>query len=367
MSGHHVDSYIFGDGSITFPRWFQHKYPGLKLYHMDRQVGARHGILLKNAMVHYTMFEPYLSWCSHVKHEVQDGNKLHTRVLTKLQTIELKGIIRARGIFYVKVHHVLLCALKSKVRAATQADVCMFLAQLKDFCVCMKEDATFMLDVEGQKLFGEDTVVQRVHKRWCTTKNNRVLISNLLRADSETEDMTITCLQAYAASTIKQLDSNSAEYLPGGKINTLVTTSVADLSPQQLQRRKHVLTCPTTSDPIERVFGIFDYDLTAHTNLSMISASGMTCYRMNRTREWLEESLPSKIRTLVIDMSRRMFSKTLHERNNMFKSAIDGKHRKRLEKMAKVTKARFTRLKQMLKYNEVAVILTMSSWTNYKV
>ena len=41
---------------------------------MDRQVGARHGIMMKNAMVHYTMFEPYLKWCSYIKHEVEDDN-----------------------------------------------------------------------------------------------------------------------------------------------------------------------------------------------------------------------------------------------------------------------------------------------------
>ena len=53
---------------------------------MSRQVGARHGVMMKNAMVHFTMFEPYLKWCSHVKHKVKEANDLHLRVLTKLQT-----------------------------------------------------------------------------------------------------------------------------------------------------------------------------------------------------------------------------------------------------------------------------------------
>ena len=59
LFGHHVGSYVFGDGVILFPRWFKHKYPNLELSRMDRQVGSRHGVMLKNAMVHYYMFDVY--------------------------------------------------------------------------------------------------------------------------------------------------------------------------------------------------------------------------------------------------------------------------------------------------------------------
>ena len=59
LFGHHVGSYVFGNGVILFPRWFRHKYPDLKLHVMDRQIGNRHGVLLKNAIVHYTMFDAY--------------------------------------------------------------------------------------------------------------------------------------------------------------------------------------------------------------------------------------------------------------------------------------------------------------------
>ena len=59
LFGHHVGSYVFGDGVILFPRWFKHKYPNLQLSRMDRQVGSRHGVMLKNAMVHYYMFDVY--------------------------------------------------------------------------------------------------------------------------------------------------------------------------------------------------------------------------------------------------------------------------------------------------------------------
>ena len=321
---------------------------------------------MKNAMVHFTMFEPYLKWCAHVKHKVKEANDLHLRVLTKLQTMELKGIIRARGIFYSKVHHVLLCAFKSKARGATQADVCTFLCQLKEFCERMQEDAAFLLDPNGERLFGDDDIVQRVYNCWCNGKSNRVLIPNLLRQDPETRDVTISSLQAYARTTIQQLESNSSEYLPGGKIYTLLAGDVADLSPQQLRRRKHFLTCPTTSDPMERVFAVFDYDLSAHSNLSMITASGMTCYRMNKTREWLD-SLSPELANKVVDICRRMYSKTLRERKDIFTDAIEGKHARQLDKVVKAARSRFARLKQMLKYNDIDVILTTTAWRAYKV
>ena len=100
---HHVGSYVFGNGVILFPRWFRHKYPGLKLHVMDRQVGNRHGVLLKNAIVHYTMFDAYREWCAYLQFEVKDENSLHFRCGSKLRCDEMKGAIRARAICYVKV------------------------------------------------------------------------------------------------------------------------------------------------------------------------------------------------------------------------------------------------------------------------
>ena len=189
---------------------------------MDRQVGNRHGIFMKNAMVHYTMFAPYLEWCSYMRHDVKDANALHNRVLTKLQTMELKGIIRGRGIFYAKVHHVLLCAFKSKRRAATQLDVCTFLVELQLFCIRLQRDATFLLDTD-EKLLDGDAVLQGVYNQWARARTRGVLIANLMRPDPETRDMTLTCLQAYATAILDQLQKNSTEYL---EVHTCISNTL---------------------------------------------------------------------------------------------------------------------------------------------
>ena len=62
-----------------------------------------------------------------------------------------------------------------------------------------------------------------------------------------------------------------------------------------------------------------------------------------------------------------MYSKTLAERQGMFTQAIEGKHEQRVEKTVKAVRSRFRRLKQMVKYNEVNVILFRAAWTQYKV
>ena len=103
LFGHHVGSDMFGNGVIVFPRWFRHKYPRLQLHTMDRQVGNRHGIVLKHSMVHYTMFDAYREWCAHLQFEVKDEHALHFRCGSKLRCIEMKGAIRARAICDVKV------------------------------------------------------------------------------------------------------------------------------------------------------------------------------------------------------------------------------------------------------------------------
>ena len=61
------------------------------------QVGNRHGVFLRNAMVHYAMFDVYREWIHYLQHEVKEVNSLHIRALTKLQTQELKAATRARG------------------------------------------------------------------------------------------------------------------------------------------------------------------------------------------------------------------------------------------------------------------------------
>ena len=71
LFGHHAGAYTFGNGVIAFPTWFGKTFPDLKLHKMDRQVGNRHGVLLKNAMVHYAMFNPYLQWCTYMKNDVK--------------------------------------------------------------------------------------------------------------------------------------------------------------------------------------------------------------------------------------------------------------------------------------------------------
>ena len=59
LFGHHTGAYVFGNGVIGFPKWFGVRFPDLHLHKMKRQVGSRHGVLLRNAMVHYAMFDPY--------------------------------------------------------------------------------------------------------------------------------------------------------------------------------------------------------------------------------------------------------------------------------------------------------------------
>ena len=61
------------------------------------------------------------------------------------------------GIFYVKVHHVLLVTWKSKVRATTQQDMCTQIGLLARFAVAAVQDASFMLTPEV-RLFADDAV-----------------------------------------------------------------------------------------------------------------------------------------------------------------------------------------------------------------
>ena len=177
-----------------------------------------------------------------------DDNALHNRVLSKLATVELKATIRARGIYYAKIHHLLLCAVKSKERAATTGTVCELMTKLKSFCLQITTDAAPLLD-PAVKLFPDDPV-HTVYDKWSTSTNNALLIAKLLEPDEATRDLTISCLQAYCASVVDQINANSADYVEGGKIWLLYNTPEEELTPEQKIRRKHFEDCPTTSDPM---------------------------------------------------------------------------------------------------------------------
>ncbi len=140
----HVNPYAFGNGKIAFPKWFETKYPNVKLSTMDRQVGNRHGILLKNALVHYSMFEGYGDWIHHVHEDTNDANNLHIRIGSKLQCMEIKAVMRARGILYTHVHHVLIIAIKDKERGANQRDLMHFFIRLRAEAVRGITDASIL-------------------------------------------------------------------------------------------------------------------------------------------------------------------------------------------------------------------------------
>ena len=341
LFGHHSGAYTFGKGVVQFPSWFAKHFPTLKLHKMDRQVGSRHGVMMKNAMVHYAMFDAYREWCKYMQVEVKDANALENRALSKLQTVELKAVLRARGLFYSKIHHVLLCAFKSSKREATTADACSFLQQLKVYAERMVNDASFVLDDADDKLFADDQVLHQEYSKWADHGSTKVLIDTLMKPDTATRDLTISCLEAYGGTLLSQLETNSSKYIEGGEYWKLFNEPA--LTDKQKRKKKHFATCPTTSDPMESVFGIFDYDIKAHTNLSLQTASGMTAWRMNKTAEWLE-SLPKELQTIVIDLARKMYSKTIREGKDNFENAVAAKLARQEAVVAENDKKRKRRL-----------------------
>ena len=151
---------------------------------LRRQVGNRHGIHLKNAMTHYLMFDAYRRWVNYLIHDVKEPNALHMRLGSKLQCVEMKASLRARGIFWTHVHHVWLIAIKDGERAANQKDACVFMVRLRKVMVDGMLDSTFLMNADFA-LF-DDAVVMGIRNRWRTKGQNDRLHSNLFLADEET-------------------------------------------------------------------------------------------------------------------------------------------------------------------------------------
>ena len=76
---------------------------------------------------------------------------------------------------------------------------------------------------------------------------------------------------------LDQLHKNSADYLPGGEFHVLFRSW--DPTESQKDRIEQLRAAPTTSDSMERVFGQLDHVVATTPNLTLSTASGMTCYR----------------------------------------------------------------------------------------
>ena len=64
LFGHHPGAYTFGNGAMDFPEWMADKHGSL-WRGMDRMVGSRSLVFMRNALVHYYMAPFYLEWTNY--------------------------------------------------------------------------------------------------------------------------------------------------------------------------------------------------------------------------------------------------------------------------------------------------------------
>ena len=74
---------------------------------------------------------------------------------------------------------------------------------------------------------------------------------------------------------------------------------------------------------MESLFSYFDYDLNANTNTQLQTASGMTCYRINNTTQWLEDILTPNQRKQAINLCRRMHLTTVKEGTEAYAAVVE--------------------------------------------
>lgn len=356
-----LEDYVFGSGTIDFPMWFAREYPDMRFATMDRQVGNRHGIMLKNAMIQYFMFDSYRNWLNYLIYEVKEPNALHIRLGSKMQCMEMKAALRARGIWWTHVHHVLLIAIKDAERAADQRDACNFICRLKDVAKMCKTDASPLMQRDFN-LFDDD-IVKTIRQRWMSYSSNSQVHNRLFDPDAETREITLACLQAMFVSTITQLKRNSAEYLPGGRhYNLFHKTHHTDVEKAQLSR---FLKVPITADPMERVYSFLDHDLNAQSGTKLGTASGKTAFRMNKTMKWYEEDLNKYQQNVACNLMRRLYYRTTSRSDKQYEEAREVRRGHLLKKAEKTETHRRNLIKSMLKYDGITIIFSRATWRQW--
>ena len=112
-----------------------------------------------------------------------------------------------RGIFYVNVSHVFLTAIKSKMRASTQADMFKFMTNLRFGCLRML--LLCWTPVETNCLETTQCYIHRMicgHKETTTGSSST---SKLYEPNPPTRDLTIAMSHAFGAVMVEQVDHNT--------------------------------------------------------------------------------------------------------------------------------------------------------------
>ena len=193
--------------------------------------------------------------------------------------------------------HLLLVTFKSKAYAVTQKTVYTILTALQVYCERMAENAEDMLEDDPAKLLlAHDLSLHREYNKWAGSTNIKLLIEKLHRPHAQSRDLTITMIQSFALSCLKQkqLRDITAPNIYQGVRPTNCCFHTANPTEMQFNQQTKMLACATTSDPMERVYGVFKYAIDSQTNMYLETAAGITAYRLNRTKEWLQQLCPKQ-------------------------------------------------------------------------
>ena len=309
----HLNPYAFGHGAVDFPTWMSTHHPG-EYIGMDRIVGNRSMVFLRNALVHNAMMPYYLQWLDWIITDVDEYNRLHIRTQTKLGCAEVCASIKARALMFVHLLHPLLVLSQStklgsdrtKKRKAYFLDQGPFIRQALAVVTELSQDPTpllvssfDMLDcVELETELGRG--VRREHLRWCTHDRNRAMIEVLCNSfkDSEILDMVMPLLRSHMVVLIARFQWGTlAEFHEGGKFYD------ADLA---LQREPALAKAPLQTDSIERNFGVYsDKKSKLNGNTGLHSTAGCSTYVANDTSNFMHTNLTDAQRDVAITLLRR--------------------------------------------------------------
>ena len=84
----HLNPYAFGHGAVDFPTWMRAEHPG-KYIGLDRLVGNRSMVFLRNALVMNAMVPYYIEWLDFLVGRVGEYNRLQLKSEIKIGCAEV--------------------------------------------------------------------------------------------------------------------------------------------------------------------------------------------------------------------------------------------------------------------------------------
>jgi hypothetical protein len=340
MFSHLTDAYVFGKGCQDFILWLSDPDNEFHILHIGflRMTSSRNDVYFENApRLLYLWDAMYLFLQQTGPSDDAGASGLRSQLISALESVKMKAMIRARGIWFFQVAEYLRIYTNHKDVDSRVLDMNQCAVALEKLRTSNPAENEAPLFNASHKVFPPHPIVDSLHSKF-VAKNN-LLFNVTFESDSETDELTQQILSTEIRSIdTKRFASFFKPHLPGGEFN-----------PPSKDVRERLKDTKPHTDENEGVFGTLKLQRHGKINTSLMTDLAVTNWRLNGVTDRLRDDFPPEIALSLVDMStknvqndatefKRAWQEEQKEQQKYRDMLMKADQEKELQKMVKASK-----------------------------